>query len=135
MQKQENRDSYHKKIEARRAVEYWKYLRIQMLWLFIIGFLCGLYEVLMGLIGIFVLEIDVVKQFMVLKCINGITGNQTKWNAKSMPAEMFLTLHVVIIMFYSTIYYIVFFFIPFKFDRIKKNLREVYYFFIYLFNM
>ena len=37
-------------------LEFWKYVRLQMLWLFIVGFLCAIYEVLMGLIGVAVVD-------------------------------------------------------------------------------
>jgi len=75
----------------------------------------------MGSLGIFVFEIDAVKNFLKLECHEGVGGASAVWETEHMPAEMFVTLHVVLIMFYGTIYYIVFFFIPFRHNRIKKT--------------
>lgn len=37
--------------------DFWKYVRLQMLWLNIVGFLCGIYEILMGSIGVFIIDL------------------------------------------------------------------------------
>lgn len=50
---------------------------------------------------------------------------ESVWEPRNMPATMFVTLHVVVVMLTATLYYIVFMIIPMKFDRIKKNQREV----------
>lgn len=107
--------------ETEKALDFWRYVRLQTLWLTVICFLCGIYAVCMGSLGIFVLEIDQVKDFVKLECHRGVGGAKAVWETKHMIAEMFITLHVVLVMFYGTIYYIVFFFIPFRHNRIKKT--------------
>lgn len=43
-------------ITSTQEKEFWKYVRFQMLWNFIIGLLLGIYELLVGGIGVFVLD-------------------------------------------------------------------------------
>lgn len=59
------------------------------------------------------------------ECLAGITGNFSVWESHHMISEMFITLHVVLIMLYSTIFYIVFYYVPFRHNRIKKTTMEI----------
>ena len=74
-----------------------------MLWLFIIGFLCGLYEILMGSIGVFIIDMMDLGEWFGLECIPGIKGKAVWDEPKEAPGELFAVLHTVIIIMYSTI--------------------------------
>lgn len=54
-----------------------------------------------------------------------MSGNLSVWEAGHMISEMFITLHVVLTMMYATLFYIVFFFIPYRHNRIKKTTKEI----------
>ncbi|CDW72677.1 UNKNOWN [Stylonychia lemnae] len=117
-------DSYLQQVETERALDFWRYVRLQTLWLTVICFLCALYSLCIGILGIFILEIDQVKKFMKLECHSGVGGIKAVWETEHSVAELFITLHVVLVMMYGTLYYVVFFFIPFRHNRIKKTQRE-----------
>jgi hypothetical protein len=99
-----------------------------MLWLFIVGFLCALYEVLMGFLGIFFVDVwDDTLDWFILRCTPGIRGqgHGTVWRADTGVADLFVTLHTVVIIMWSMIHYIVFFTIPYRYNRILKTDKEV----------
>ena len=49
-------------------------------------------------------------------------GNLAVWEEpEKILGELFAVLHTVIIIMYSTVQYIVFFIIPYKFNRLKKT--------------
>jgi hypothetical protein len=97
-----------------------------MLWLFIVGFICSLYELLMGFIGIFFADVQTQQlDWFRLTCKPGIRHQGTVWDAPDPASEMFLTLHTVVIIMWSMIHYVVFFIIPFRFNRIMKTPAEV----------
>jgi hypothetical protein len=106
--------------------DFWKYCRMQMLWLFIVGILCAIYELLIGFVGIFFVDIagDNFEAFILL-CNKGIRNKQTVWDAETDLADLFLVLHTVVIIMWSMIHYIVFFTIPYKYNRIKKTDSEI----------
>jgi hypothetical protein len=96
-----------------------------MLWLHIINFLCGLYEVLMGCIGIFLYN-NGKAPFDGLQCLDhGFTWNSNFKGLNGCLAEMFITLHIVVAIMTSTLHYIVFFSIPYYYDRLKKEPKEI----------
>lgn len=55
-----------------------------MLWLFIVGFLCGIYELLIGVIGIGFINSKDFGGLFGITCINGIYGN-TVWGDPTKP--------------------------------------------------
>lgn len=75
---------------------------------------------LLGVLGTWVIEIPIVEKHVKLECKKGMLA-ESVWEPRNMPATMFVTLHVVVVMLTATLYYIVFMIIPMKFDRIKKN--------------
>ena len=83
------------------------------------------YEAILGFIGLVVIEWPFVKPLVDISCLKGIRGKQSVWKSNNGGAEIFVTLHIVMIMIYWTIYYIVFFIIPYKFNRIKKTPDEL----------
>ena len=96
-----------------------------MLWNSIIGFLCGLYELMLGVIVVFILDFLNLQEWFGLKCIKGLTTLAVWDEPTKFPGEAFSVLHTVIIIMYSTLQYIVFYVIPFKFNRLKKTPKEV----------
>lgn len=104
---------------------------MQMLWLFIVGFLCAIYELLIGFVGIFFFDInqDIAFDYdFIIKCEKGYwsNGHLTVWDAKdSQRADLFITLHTVVIIMWSMIHFIVFFTIPYKYNRILKTDEEI----------
>ena len=112
-------------VRTKQEKEFWQYVRLQMLWNSIIGFLCGLYELMLGVIGVFILDFLNLQEWFGLKCIEGLTTLAVWDEPTKFPGEAFSVLHTVIIIMYSTLQYIVFYVIPFKFNRLKKTPKEV----------
>eukprot|EP00347_Sterkiella_histriomuscorum_P009943 403339277 len=117
--------SQSKEEEMKRALDFWRYVRVQTLIFSIVNLLWSTYGLVMGALGIIVMEIPVVKNLAKLECQQGITGNMSVWESGHMISEMFITLHVVLVMLYATLFYIVFFYVPFRHNRIKKTNKEI----------
>lgn len=83
--------------------EYWKYVRLQMLWLFIIGFFCSTYEILMGLLGVIIIDNMNLADWFGLKCISGVLDKAVWEEPSKAPGEIFSVLHHVIIIMYATL--------------------------------
>lgn len=98
---------------------------MQILWFTIVCLFVGFYEILLGFIGLVVIEWEWAKPLVDMSCLKGIRGKHSVWKSNNSGAEIFITLHIVMIMIYWTIYYIVFFIIPYKFNRIKKTSSEI----------
>jgi hypothetical protein len=62
---------------------------------------------------------------MTIKCGPGVGGDGHTWIIDFGPPKLFATMHSVIIIMWSMAFYIVFFTIPFRYNRIKKNKKEV----------
>ena len=107
-------------MDKKRANQFWRYVSFQMRWRFVIGGMAGFYSVLLGLAGTFVIhKIKAVD----MTCEKGAFSYY--WKPGSTLADLFITLHLIIIFMQATFFYIVFFFIPYKFNRIKKTPKEV----------
>jgi hypothetical protein len=53
------------------------------------------------------------------------SGAPSVWHVHGMAAEMFVTGHMILTMTYITSYYITFWVIPFRCNRIEKTEKEV----------
>ena len=102
-------------------MEFWHYVRMQMMWFVIVNFLCGCYEGIMGSLGLTLITTKTAKNYLKLECTKGIKDNYAIWEGHNPAAELYITLHIVIVMFYCSMYYVVFFVVPFRFNRIKKT--------------
>ena len=97
-----------------------------MICLFFVGILCTLYEFMMGAIGVYLVDYFTIDNLnFVLNCKTSLRGYTTVWDPVSGLADFYVTLHTVVIIMWSMIHYIVFFIIPYKFNRIKKTKREL----------
>ena len=96
-----------------------------MMWFSIFGIFVSFLEVWLGIGGFFLIELNGLKQLIDLRCESGIMNKESVWEAHGTLGELYITAHIVVIMIYFTIYYIVFLVIPWKFDRVIKTPKEV----------
>lgn len=89
-----------------------------------------MYELAMGGVGVVLIDWFDLNEFFGIECIEGVHGMSVWDEPSEMPGEIFLVLHTVIIIMYSTLQYIVFYMIPFRFNRIKKTNKEVSHLYI-----
>ena len=83
---------------------------------------------MVGFIGVFVIDGYDLGAFFGLYCEEELQEFAVWKDPENILGEMFSVLHVVLIVMYSTLQYIVFYILPYKFDRIKKTTKEVYSF-------
>lgn len=106
--------------------EYLKYVRIQMWWNFIARLLLGIYELILAFVIIYAHELDKIR------FINfSFECRDNSWNHNLdiiIPQKMgwgFLTMQNVLICLSVKFSCIVFYTIPFKYNRIKKSQKEL----------
>jgi len=56
---------------------------------------------------------------------NVVCHNSDVWHTKGLPSELFVTVHMLITMLYITLYFIVFWIIPFSNNQIIKTPKEI----------
>ena len=87
-----------------------------------LGIIWGFIQIVIGSICTFVLRIPQVKTFFNVHCIH----RGDVWEPHSFFGELFVTGHMLITMLYITLYYIIFWTIPFQCNQVDKTPREVF---------
>ena len=112
--------------------ELWHFNKLQQGWFTIIVFLTSLFELLIFTLGyfgsdfVFSDNIDtpiytLLKNFQ-FECA---VAKKSMWFIEKTPASMTLfKLHFIVIFMYTTLFMIVLFKIPYKYDRIEKTKKE-----------
>jgi hypothetical protein len=105
--------------------EYLKYVRIQMWWNFIARLLIGIYELFLALIIIYAAEIKLIPFISFsFECHQSVKGNFSIIDAKK-QGWGFLTMQNVLVCLSAKVSCMVFYTIPFKYNRIKKTAQEL----------
>ena len=42
-------------IQTKRAVQFWRYVRVQGTWRFVMGFMASIYQLMLGIVGVWAL--------------------------------------------------------------------------------
>ena len=113
--------------QTKKAVQFWRYVRVQGTWRFVMGFFASIYQLMLGIFGVYALKITAEGNTFGITCHEGLFGpnDMSLWVIKKSKGDVFITLHVIILVIQSSLNYVVYFFIPYKFNRIKKTTNEV----------
>ena len=60
-----------------------------------------------------------------LECIVGLTHKLEVWEPSGFFADIYVTLFPIILIFGSTMHYVVFFTIPYRYGKITKTEKEI----------
>ena len=103
----------------RNDKEYLKYVRIQMWWNFLTAGFLGIY-------ACFLASLASVPDmpYLNLECKNGKQPN-TVWEAGDGFTEIFISMHPILVVMSATFDYFIYFSIPYRLNRIKKNDKEI----------
>lgn len=105
--------------------ETWKFLRQQMKFNFFFSTFLGVFFLGIFVIGYYInpwlANIDMYE----LECIIGHTHKLEVWEPKDFFADIYITMMPIILIFGSTMHYVVFFTIPYKHDKIAKTEKEI----------
>ena len=114
--------------------EIWHFNKLQQGWFTIIVFLTSLFELLIFALGFLGSDYYYYDKSMSDTSINNFltafqfecaVGRKTIWFIEHSPASMTLfKLHFIVIFMYTTLFMIVLFKIPYKYDRIMKTGKE-----------